>query len=577
MNKVILLVLLMPVTAFGQTMKNFESGNLSDRVDPGNVIITEIMADPFPAVTLPAKEYIEIFNRTEYAFNMKGWSLSDDNTRCTFPEKIILPGEYMILCQLQDTLLFNGYGKTTGLKSFPALTDGGKILFISDNTSKLIHGIEYSSDWYEDALKDGGGWSLEIVDADFPFYQEGNWHASLSKEGGTPGKINSVSGVNPDYLFSGIENIFPADSSNIIIKFSETVTGLDKNITDIEIEGSGVSALLPSDPLMREYMAILREPLQNGRIYTLSAGDEITDFAGNRMQRNEFSFGIPDPVQVGDILFNELLFNPFPGEPDFIELYNNSERVIDASDLILVSVNDELNDTSSVVFVSAEKRCILPGEYYAITTDRESLSSRFFSSDPYNLFGVSHLPSMPDDNGHLILYDRKLDKIDEVVYNEDMHYFLLSGNEGISLEKIRTEGSSADKSQWHSASEASGWGTPGAPNSVLSEQSESNDKVVFSSTRITPDNDGDEDFLIIDLKLTGTGNVISITVFNETGSFVKKLTDNLLAGPEASIVWDGTAEDEKLVSTGIYIILISIFDDSGKVQNRKKVCTVIRR
>jgi hypothetical protein len=577
MNKVILLVLLMPVTAFGQTMKNFESGNLSDRVDPGNVIITEIMADPFPAVTLPAKEYIEIFNRTEYAFNMKGWSLSDDNTRCTFPEKIILPGEYMILCHLQDTLLFNGYGKTTGLKSFPALTDGGKILFISDNTSKLIHGIEYSSDWYEDALKDGGGWSLEIVDTDFPFYQEGNWHASLSKEGGTPGKINSVSGVNPDYLFSGIENVFPIDSTNIIIKFSETVTGLDKNITDIEIEGSGVNALLPSDPLMREYMAILREPLQNGRIYTLSAGDEITDFAGNRMQRNEFSFGIPDPVEVGDILFNELLFNPFPGEPDFIELYNNSERVIDASDLILVSVNDELNDSSSVVFVSAEKRCILPGEYYAFTTDKESLCSRFFSSDPYNLFEVSHLPSMPDDNGHLILYDRKLDKIDEVVYNEDMHYFLLSGNEGISLEKIRTEGSSADKSQWQSASEASGWGTPGAPNSVLSEQSESNDKVVFSSTRITPDNDGNEDFLIIDLKLTGTGNVISITVFNETGSFVKKLTDNLLAGPEASIVWDGTAEDEKLVSTGIFIILISIFDDSGKVQNWKKVCTVIRR
>jgi hypothetical protein len=482
----------------------------------------------------------------------------------------------MILCQPQDTVLFKSYGRTTGLKSFPALTDGGKVLFISDNTSKLIHGIEYSSDWYGDALKDGGGWSLEIIDTNYPFYQEGNWHASVSKEGGTPGKINSVSGENHDYIFSGIENVFPVDSMTIILKLSETVIDLDKNIGIIEIEGLVISSLFPTDVLMREYTIIFSEPLRKGRIYTLTAGSDLTDFAGNLIQRNELRFGIPDPVQKGDILFNELLFNPFPGEPDFIEFYNCSERIIDASDLILVSVNDELNDTSSVVFVSSEKRNILPDEYYAVTTDKKCLLNRFFSSDQYEIFEVSHLPSMPDDKGHLILYNRRLDKIDEVLYDEDMHYPLLSGNEGISLEKIIPEGSSADKLQWHSASEASGWGSPGAANSVLYAQSESNDKIVFSSTRITPDYDGNEDFLVINLTLKGLGNVISVTVFDEAGSFVKKITDNLLAGPEASIIWNGTAGDEKLVSTGIYIILISVFDDKGKVQNWKKVCTVIR-
>jgi hypothetical protein len=576
MNKVILLVLLMPAMAFGQNKENFESGNLSGKADPGDVIITEIMADPLPAVTLPAKEYIEIYNRTDYAFNLKDWALSDGNTHCTFPEIFLLPGDYMILCQLQDTGLFKSYGRTTGLKSFPALTDGGKVLFISDNTSKLIHGIEYSSDWYGDALKDGGGWSLEIIDTDYPFYQEGNWHASVSKEGGTPGKINSVSGENHDYIFSGIENVFTVDSMTIILKLSETVIDLDKNIGIIEIEGLVISSLFPTDVLMREYTIIFSEPLRKGRIYTLTTGSDLTDFAGNLIKRNELRFGIPDPVQKGDILFNELLFNPFPGEPDFIEFYNCSERIIDASDLILVSVNDELNDTSSVVFVSSEKRNILPDEYYAVTTDKKCLLNRFFSSDQYEIFEVSHLPSMPDDKGHLILYNRRLDKIDEVLYDEDMHYPLLSGNEGISLEKIIPEGSSADKLQWHSASEASGWGSPGAVNSVLYVQSESNDKIVFSSTRITPDYDGNEDFLVINLTLKGLGNVISVTVFDEAGSFVKKITDNLLAGPEASIIWNGTAGDEKLVSTGIYIILISVFDDKGKVQNWKKVCTVIR-
>jgi len=183
---------------------------------------------------------------------------------------------------------------------------------------------------------------------------------------------------------------------------------------------------------------------------------------------------------------------------------------------------------------------------------------------------------MPDDKGHLVLFNRSLEKIDEVFYDEKMHYSLLSSNEGISLEKVTTDGNSADKAEWHSASESSGWGTPGAPNSVLTIHQERGDKINLSSTRITPDNDGNEDFLVVDFNLNGLGNVISVDIFDEAGRFVKKLTDNLLAGPEATVVWNGTADDEKLVGTGIYILLIRIFDDTGKSERWKRVCTVVR-
>jgi flagellar hook assembly protein FlgD len=102
------------------------------------------------------------------------------------------------------------------------------------------------------------------------------------------------------------------------------------------------------------------------------------------------------------------------------------------------------------------------------------------------------------------------------------------------------------------------------------------DRIVFSSKRISPDNDGYQDLLVIDMKFAGNGNVVTITVFNETGGFVKKLAGNLLAGTNASVTWDGTADDGSLVNPGIYIFLISVFDDTGKKETWKRVCAVIR-
>jgi hypothetical protein len=43
------------------------------------------------------------------------------------------------------------------------------------------------------------------------------------------------------------------------------------------------------------------------------------------------------------------------------------------------------------------------------------------------------------------------------------------------------------------------------------------------------------------------------------------------------VIWDGTAEDGSLVKSGIYIIFISLYDDTGKTKQWKKVCAVLRK
>ncbi|MEI8225553.1 MAG: lamin tail domain-containing protein [Bacteroidota bacterium] len=544
--------------------------------EAGDVIISEIMADPSPEVSLPGKEYLEITNRTEYSFNLAYWKLSSESQNALFPETIINPSDIIIICSLQDTSFFTKYGRVTGLKQFPTLTDGGRILCLSDSSGNLIHGVEYSSDWYSDELKSGGGWSLEMIDTHFPFFQEGNWIASSSRKGGTPGSVNSVSHSNPDISFYGIQNVFPDDSINITVRFSEPVFNLSEKIKSIKIGGKEIIDLFPTDPLLREFSIKAADPLLRGELYQLDISAGIKDFAGNGMQSESFKFGLPEPPEPGDILFNELLFNPLPGDPDYIELFNCSGKVVDASRLQLVSVNDATGDTSVNTMISDVKRCIMPGSYYAITIDKEKITGRYFSSEPEYLFEIRSLPSMSDNEGHLILYNRELDRIDEVFYNEKMHYSLLSGYEGVALEKIRPENKSEEAINWHSASESAGWGTPGAPNSVFLELPTTSDNVVFSSSKITPDNDGYEDFLMIQFSLTGNGNVVSVMVFDETGNYVKKIATNMLAGPEASVTWDGTADDGSPVNTGIYIIFINLYDDTGKTDKWKRVCTVIR-
>ena len=543
----------------------------------GDVIISEIMADPLPEVSLPGKEYLELTNLTEYSFNLKNWNLTSEDQTWYFPEISIRPSEILIICAAEDTSLFTKYGRVAGLNTFPLLTDAGRLICLNDSSGNLIHGVEYSSDWYDNELKSAGGWSLEITDTQFPFFDEGNWTASESRKGGTPGSVNSVSQSNPDNGFYGIQNVFPDDSISLNIRFSEPVFDLQRNAGLVNPGGRRIEELYATDKLFREFRIILSYPLTKGELYQFDIFGDVKDFAGNRIDEGSYKFGLTETTVSGDILFNELLFNPLPGDPDYIELCNSSDKVIDASRLLMISLNSESGDTSQTYTVSGEKRCIIPGSYYAITSDRKRISDRYFSANPEFIFETGSLPSMSDDKGHLILLNRELDRIDEVVYNEDMHYSLLSGFEGVSLEKIGPRYKSEDKYNWHSAAESAGWGTPGALNSVFSELPAVSDKVVFSSSKISPDNDGNEDFLVIGFNLAGNGNVVSVTVFDETGNYVKEIVENMLAGPEASVIWDGTADDGSPVRTGIYIVFITMYDDTGKTIKWKKVCTVIRK
>ncbi len=87
------------------------------------------------------------------------------------------------------------------------------------------------------------------------------------------------------------------------------------------MEGNEISDIYPADPLFREYEVKMEDPLHRNELYQIEITSGINDFAGNQMQKSKFSFGLTEPAQPDDILFNEILFNPLPGDPDYLELY----------------------------------------------------------------------------------------------------------------------------------------------------------------------------------------------------------------------------------------------------------------
>jgi hypothetical protein len=202
---------------------------------------------------------------------------------------------------------------------------------------------------------------------------------------------------------------------------------------------------------------------------------------------------------------------------------------------------------------------------------------RFPQAVAENIFPVAALPSLPDDKALVFLYNRELELIDRISYDKSMHFALLSGVEGVSLEKVHPEADSWDRQNWHSAAGASGWGTPGGVNSVYSETIPGGPGVTLSGQRITPDSDGIDDLLTVSFTSPSVQNVLRIIVFSENGYPIRTVADNLTTGHEAIFTWDGTDDNGALLPTGIYIVWVSAFNPAGNVAKWKRAVALLRR
>jgi len=543
----------------------------------GDIVINEIMADPSPQVGLPDAEYIELYNKTGLTIELKDWILKIGNSDKVIPYGIILPDSFVIIGHEDNESVLSSYGSFIGLSSF-SLKNAGTSLTLKTNTNELMHYVNYNTNWYNNNVKVEGGWSLEQIDPNSYCMEADNWAASISLAGGTPGSKNSIDAINIDNKKPEIEKIVVLNILSLKVFFNKSMDStLAKNTDFYSISNSiGKPTEIASSYYdYKSFTLKLANPLQLGTIYTLTIDTGIASCGGIKNNTKlTAEFGIPEIPDSNDILINEVLFNPRNNGVDYIEIYNNSDKIIDLKFLRLANWNYDDNNYDNVKEITKDGYQVFPNKLYVLSTSNNSIKQQYYVEDVNKLIEVESMPSMSNTAGNVYLLTNSLQTIDAMNYDEEMHYALLNNPEGISLERINYNVSSFDKSNWRSSAipgkNAQGFGgTPTYENSQKSDGSTSNSEWSINPEIFSPDNDGYDDYLEIKYKLTEGGSTANITIYDSRGRLIRNLSNGILLEAEGLQIWDGIDNNGNKANIGIYIIYIEVVNLSGSVEHYK--------
>jgi hypothetical protein len=206
---------------------------------PIALVINEIMYHSGHALNTPENmglEYIELWNRGIEAVNLKDWRFVN-GVDFVFPGVTLNAGQYLVVAADLDAFK-NKYPSVNNVVGgwSGRLANSGEYIVLVDNGGATIDWVGYSDEgdwavrqlgpleennqrgWEWSDQTDGGGRSLELINAALPNEYGQNWAAS-STNNGTPGVINSVIDSDIAPMILGVEHfpIIPAPSDAVTV------------------------------------------------------------------------------------------------------------------------------------------------------------------------------------------------------------------------------------------------------------------------------------------------------------------------------------------------------------------------
>lgn len=535
-----------------------------------DIVINEIFADPSPQYGLPAGEFIELYNASNHIFNLSNWTIGDASSDEQLGNYTLLPNEYVIIADDAFSFEYSLFPNSIIVTSLPSYNNSTDDVVLKDENGNIIDFVTYSEEWYGSSIKEDGGYTLELINPTLPCTSSSNWIGSNDSNGGTPGAQNSVFDITPDVTTPQIISSATQNSATITLCFSETLDTTGVLASNFSID-NGINVVSYSFDEFFSCVELLATPsLDTGVVYTITVNG-LSDCSGNATNNETAEIILPHSGSKGDIIINEILYNPYPDGYDFVELYNNSDKNIDLFNWQLAKI---AGDTISSKKLIETNFLLKPQEFVVLTTAPDNIQENYPNSQADRFIDMSSFPSYADDEGTVILLLPNNQVADSIHYDDSFQFALLKETDGVSLERIDYNRPSNDETNWHSAAEDDGFGTPTIQNSQYVTTESSPVTLTVEPELFSPDNDGFEDVLTLTYNVETAGFVGNITIFDAQGRTIRQLMQSELLGIEGAISWDGLNNQREKARIGAYIIYFEYFDLDGNVHAIKHPCVV---
>jgi Lamin Tail Domain/FlgD Ig-like domain/CARDB len=503
-----------------------------------DLTINEFMYSP----ASPQPEWIEIYNRSSKIIDLKNYQVADnsDTVKIVLNSLIVNPREYVVFAD--DTSIFNYYNipSQVVVKNLPALNNSGDKLILLDSLNRTIDSLKYLSSW-------GGnnGKSLERISSELSSTDSTNWKTSISIFRATPGYINSVTQKDFDVAVTDIifSPTFPIDGDTISISVKIINRGLNPasftlqlfedtnldSIPDLLLETSSIFNLSPGDSNVYQFNHQVENILNKHGFFFRAQFTEDEDTTNNSFYKT-VTLGFPPQ----SIIVNEIMYTPAGGEPEWIELFNNTNKTIilngwSISDIFTTPVRE---------FIDVDL-IIPPSSYLVLTKDISVINyHRFIPSTVYEI----DLPVLNNDADGIIIFDDRGAVIDSVKYSSDW-----GGTNGYSLERKDVNVNSNQPLNWGSSNDIE-QSTPGRINSITPKQFDLSVAALNFNPRFPVS--GDDVFVSALIKNNGFSDANSFNVEFLIDTDSNNVVDQLLS----SEIVQGLASEDSANITSTFLI-----------------------
>ncbi len=437
------------------TTNNKKGGGVTVVAAPtsDSLVINEIMYAPS---TGTGQEWFEVYNKSSNPVNLNGWKWRDSvgsQVTITSQNISIPPGGYAVVCQ-DSAAVKNFYPNNPGIylqsPSWLTLNNTGDNLYLYNATGTVVDNVNFLSSW-------GGSsnnTSLERISVSGLSNQQSNWGTSFDVAGATPNKVNSLTPKPNDLVLNKItfNKTIPSIGDTLGITSQVKNRGLNSapgytvsfyddynkdsipTPNELKLTLNSTGTLNPNDSANYTYSQILDSAGIRQYISVVTYSPDNDTLNNKRVASIEVSGG----STAGRVIINEIMYSPPTGESEWVELFNNSDSVVNLK-------NWKIQDNGTTQVIITPNDYLLQPDGYVVISQNGSIFNYHSKLDSGKVIINSSLPALNNTGDAVIIY-----KINSAL-SDRVDYLPEWGGDGVSLERISINGISNDPNNWASS------------------------------------------------------------------------------------------------------------------------------